>query len=186
MSDLVKSILSRRSIRSFTSAQIKEEELSTIIEAGQYAPSAKNEQTWHFSVVQNKELLTKIDTILRRIFLNSGDQGLQARASADNFSAFYHAPTLIIVSADQTAIAPEPDASLALGNILLAAHAIGVGSVWIHSLRSLFSSDEGKALQKDLGIPDGYTIYGSAALGYNGGDIPNAAPRKTGTVSIIK
>lgn len=186
MSDLVKTILSRRSIRAFTKEQIEEEKLNTILEAAQFAPSAKNEQAWHFSVVQNIELLSKIDNIIKNIFLNSGNQALIDRASHDNFSVFYHAPTLIIVSADQKAIAPEPDASLALGNILLSAHSLGLGGVWIHSLRQLFSVDEGKALQKELGIPDGYIIYGSAAIGRSAGKTPDAAPRKKDTITIIK
>lgn len=186
MNETLKSILQRRSIRTFKPDQIKDSDLQTIIEAGQYAPSARNEQAWHFTVVQKKELLEKINNILKTTFLNSGDSALVERAKADNFSPFYHAPTLIIVSADEKAIAPEPDASLALGNLFFAAHSLGIGSVWIHSLRSLFVTEEGKALNKELGIPEGYKIYGSGAFGYDAGQAPSAAPRKAGTVTILK
>ena len=187
MSETLKAILERRSVRTFKPEQLKEDELQKILEAGRFAPSARNEQLWHFSVVQNQALLGKINQILQQIFLNSGDPALAARAKAENFSPFHHAPTLIIVSADEkNAIAPEPDASLALGNIFLAAHALGIGSVWIHSLRNLFQSDAGRALQKELGIPDGYRIYGSAALGYNAGPAPATPPRKEGTVTFIR
>ncbi|HEY3426283.1 MAG TPA: nitroreductase [Negativicutes bacterium] len=186
MSETLKAILQRRSIRSYKQEQLKDNELHTILEAGQFAPSAMNGQPWHFTVVQNKELLGKITEIVRTVFLNSGNPAFEGRAKAENFSPFYHAPTLIIVSAAEKSIAPQSDASLALGNLFLAAHALGVGSCWIHSLRSLFDTQEGRALNKQLGIPEGYTIVGSGAFGYNAGEAPAAPPRREGTVTIIK
>ncbi len=186
MSETLQTILQRRSIRSYKQEQIKDSELQAIIEAGRFAPSARNQQSWHFTVVQNQALLGRINKILQVVFLHSGDPLLEERAKAENFSPFYHAPTLIIVSADEKAIAPQADASLALGNLLLAAHALGVGSCWIHSLRFLFSTEEGRALNKELGIPAGYTIVGSGAFGYHAGEAPAAAPRREGTVTIIK
>ena len=167
--------------------QIGDKELQAIIEAGQFAPSARNEQPWHFTVVQNKELQEKINQILKRYFLNCGDSVLAERAKVEKFSPFYHAPTLIVVSADVKAIAPEIAAAIALENMFLAAHSLGIGSVWIHSLRNLFDSEEGKALKEELQIPEGFVIYGSGAFGYNAQKIPpDAAPRKTGTVTLIK
>ena len=68
---------------------------------------------------------------------------------------------------------------------MLAAYSVGISSVWIHSLRYLFASDEGKALNAELGIPAGYTIYASGAFGYNAGEVPVAAPRREGTVTIL-
>ncbi len=186
MNEILKAITTRRSIRTFKAEPLKEHELQAIIEAGQYAPSARNEQAWHFSVVQNPAILAKINAILQEIFANSGNPALAERAKAENFSPFYHAPTLIIVSGDQNAIAPEPDVSLALGNCFLAAQALGIGSVWIHSLRQLFNTPAGKALQQTLGIPEGYVIYGSGAFGYNAGDLPTAEPRRAGTVTFVR
>lgn len=186
MSEIVNAILQRRSIRSFKQEQIKDSELEAILEAGQFAPSARNEQSWHFTVVQNKDLQSKINEVIRKIFLNSGNPAFEERAKAEHFSPFYHAPTLIIVSSDEKAIAPQHNGSLALGNLFLAAHALNIGSVWIHSLRSLFDTEEGRALNKELGIPNGYTIVGSGAFGYNADDTPPSAPRKEGTVTIIK
>jgi len=184
--EVLESIRQRRSIRTFTPQQISESELQKILEAGQYAPSARNEQPCHFTVVQNKELQSKINQVIQKVFLTSGDPVFSERAKAADFSPFYHAPTLIIVSADAKVVAPEADSSLALGNMFLAAHALGIGSVWIHSLRSLFNSEEGKALNKELKIPEGYVIYGSGAFGYNSAQVPAAAPRKAGTITVIK
>lgn len=186
MNEIVKAILDRRSIRTFKSEQLTDSELQTIIEAGQFAPSAKNDQPRHFTVVQNKDLLGKINKTIQTVFLNSGVPFLVERAQSPNFSVFYHAPTLIIVSADPTSIAPECDSSLSLGNQFLAAYSLGIGSVWIHALRSLLDSEAGKALNQELGIPEGYKIYGSGAFGYNSGEKPQVAPRKENVVTIIK
>ena len=186
MSEVLEAIKQRRSIRTFKPEQISDTELQAIFEAGQFAPSARNEQPCHFTVIQNKEMQGKINQIIQQVFMNSGDPMFVERAKADNFSPFYHAPTLIIVSADPKAVAPEVDSSLVLGNMFLAAHALGIGSVWIHSLRSLFNSEEGKALNTDLQIPDGYVIYGAGAFGYNAGKSPAAAPRKAGSVTFVR
>lgn len=186
MSEVLKALVERRSVRTFKPEQIKDSELQTILQAGQFAPSARNQQSWHFTVVQKQEILSKINSIIQQQFLNSGVEAFVERAKAQNFSPFYHAPTLIIVSGDETAVAPHQDGALALGNLFLAAHALNIGSVWIHSLRALFDSAEGRALNSELGIPEGYVIIGSGAFGYNAGPIPQAAPRKEGTVTIIK
>jgi len=186
MSETIKTLLSRRSIRTYKPEQIKEEELQTILQAGQYAPSARNEQSWHFTVVQNPEVLEKISAIGKAAFEKSGNEFLRERAKAENFSLFYHAPTYIIVSGENSAIAPEADGALALGNLFLAAEALGIGSVWIHAVNFLKDTEEGKVLFKELCIPEGYTPIGSGAFGYNAGEKPEAAPRREGTITYIK
>ncbi|MDP4176712.1 MAG: nitroreductase family protein [Bacillota bacterium] len=186
MSDALTTILNRRSVRTFKSEQIKAEDLQKILEAGKYAPSAMNQQSWHFTVIQNKEVLKKINEVAKFAFEKYGNERLKERAKADNFSAFYDAPTYIIVSADETAIAPVADSALALGNLFLAAEALGIGSVWIHAVNFLYTTEEGKQLFEELGIPKGYVPFGSGAFGYNSGEKPKPAPRKENTVTIIK
>lgn len=179
-------LLERRSVRTFKDDQIKDEELEQILEAGKYAPSAANQQSWHFTVIQNKEVLQKINDVVKSVFAKSGNKNYEERTKSKDFSAFYHAPTYIIVSADEKAIAPIADSALALGNLFLAAEALDIGSVWIHAVNFLYTTEEGKALFKELGIPDGYVPYGSGAFGYNAGEKPKPAPRREGTVNIIK
>lgn len=186
MNQTLKDLLSRRSIRKYKPDQIKDEELQSILEAGQYAPSAMNQQSWHFTVIQNPDVLNKVKEATRAALLNSGIQRYEAFAKAENFSPFHNAPTLIIVFGDEKAIAPQHDGALAIGNMLLAAHAVGVGSCWIHAVNMLFASEEGKALKAELGVPEGYVSVASAAFGYNAGEAPKAPPRKEGTVNIIK
>ena len=186
MNETLKTILNRRSIRKYKEEQIKDEELQAILEAGKFAPSAMNQQPWHFTVVQNKELLQKISEACKTVFSNSGNKNFEERAKAENFSISYNAPTFIIVSGDQKAIAPQNDGSLALGNMFLAAESLGIGSCWIHAMAFLFSKEEGQTLKNELGIPEGYAPVGSGAFGYKGTEQPSASPRKEGTVNIIK
>ena len=186
MNETMKTLLNRRSIRAYKPEQIKDEELQNILEAGKFAPSAMNQQSWHFSVVQNPEVLTRINEGCRQALLKSGNKAFEERAKAENFSVFYHAPTLIIVSGDEKAITPHLDCALALGNMFLAADSIGIGSCWIHALQGLMSTEEGKAFATELGIPEGYKIVGSGAFGYKAMETPAPAPRKEGTVNIIK
>src|ERR1035437_9048356 len=104
MSETISTLLSRRSIRTYKDVQIKEEELQTILKAGQYAPSARNDQSWHFTVVQNPEILEKISAIAKEIYGKSDNELFRERAKVENFSLFYHAPTYIIVSGENSAI----------------------------------------------------------------------------------
>jgi nitroreductase len=131
-------------------------------------------------------MLQKINEICREVYIKSGNPYYEDRAKEQNFNVFYNAPTFIIVTGDPKAIAPQNDGSLALGNMLLAAESLGIGSCWIHSMSFLFSTEEGQPLKKELGIPDGYVPVGSGAFGYISGDQPSPAPRKEGTVNIIK
>lgn len=186
MSETIKTILNRRSIRTYKPEQIKDEELEIILQAGQYAPSARNQQSWHFTVVQNPEVLEKINAISKAVYEKSDNEVFKERAKAENFSLFYHAPTYIIISGENSAVAPVADGALALGNLFLAAEALGIGSVWIHAVNFLNETEEGKALFKELGIPEGYTPIGSGAFGYKAGETPKAAPRREGTITRIK
>lgn len=186
MNETLKSIFDRRSIRQYKQEQIREEELQTILEAGKFAPSAMNQQSWHFTVVQNKAMLEKINALCKIAFLKSGNKRFEERAQAENFSPFHNAPTFIIVSGDGNAIAPQNDGSLALGNMFLAAYSLGIGSCWIHAMNYLFSTEEGKTLKKELGIPEGYVSVGAGAFGYPAAQPPAPAPRKEGTVNIIQ
>ena len=186
MNETLKNILERRSIRQFKQKQINNDELEAIIEAGKYAPSAMNQQSWHFTVVQNKEMLKKINETTKAAFVKSGNKMFEERAKAENFSPFHNAPTFIIVSGDEKAIAPNHDGSLAIGNMFLAAKSLEIGSCWIHAMNFVLNSEEGKLLKKELGIPEGYIPVGSAAFGYSAAPYPSSAPRKDGTVNIIK
>ena len=186
MNETITSILNRRSIRSYKPEQIQAEELELILKAGTFAPSAMNQQPWHFSVIQNPAVIQHISETLKEIFLNSGNEHFENVAKSKNFNIFYKAPTLVIVSGDEKAVAPQCDCVLAMGNMFLAAASLGIDSCWIHSLTHLANSDKGKAIISELGIPEGYKIFASGVFGYAAGAAPSAAPRKEDTIAIIK
>lgn len=185
MNETMNTILSRRSIRKYRQEQIKDEELNTILDAGRFAPSGGNTQSWHFSVVQKKEVLQAVNEACRVVMQHSGNKVFEERARAENFSIFYGAPTLIVVSNDEKVITPQQDCALALGNMFLAAESLGIGSCWIHAISMVMSAEGSGDLRKSLSMPEGYRVYGAGAFGYKA-ESPSPAPRKEGTVSIIK
>jgi nitroreductase len=181
----MKNILDRRSIRRFEDKPVDAKELEAILEAGMYAPSAMNQQSWHFTVVQSKEFLDLINSVTMETFAKSGNPNFEARAKTEAFSPFYHAPLFIIVSCDKKAIAPIHDGSLALGNMFLAAKSLGIGSCWIHAMNFVLESETGYELRKKLQIPEGFMPVGSGAFGYSAENNPDPSPRKKGAVTYL-
>jgi nitroreductase len=194
MNEVIENILTRRSIRTYKEDQISDEELNIILEAGKCAPSGGNSQTWRFTVVQNKEKLEQLNSVVREAFKNlevdektyrSKKSGKKAAENHD-YKFYYSAPTLIIVSNDREYSNCMADSAVALENILLATHSIGIGACFINQLTWFCDDKNVRKLLTDIGIPENYVVCGSASIGYNSGSIPKAAPRKEGTVHIIR
>jgi nitroreductase len=185
MNETMKTILDRRSIRRFKDKPVGEKELELILESGRFAPSAMNQQPWHFTVVQGRELLDRINEVTKEAFAKSGNPHFEARSRSEGFSPFYHAPLFIIVSCDKKAIAPIHDGALALGNMFLAAKSLGVSSCWIHAMNFVLESETGYELRKELQIPEGYMPIGAGAFGYSLENNPEASPRKKDAVTYL-
>ena len=100
----------------------------------------------------------------------------------EGFDPFYGAPAVLIVLADKTAFTGVYDGSLVMGNLMLAAHSLGVDSIWIHRAKEEFESEEGKALLKSLGLEGDWEGVGHCALGYAAEPLPAGAPRKPGRI----
>ena len=103
---------------------------------------------------------------------------MNARIMGTDSDPFYGAPVVIIVLADRSVPTYVYDGSLVMGNLMLAAHELGVGSCWIHRAREEFASEEGKAILKELGIEGDYEGIGHCILGYADGPLPAEKPRK--------
>ncbi len=159
----------RRSIRKYQQKQISDEQLDAILEAAVYAPTGAGKQAPVIVVVQDPELLKKISKMNAEVAAGPG-------ATMD---PFYGAPTVAIVLADKTA-APTwmEDAALVAGNILNAAHSVGVDSCYIYRAKEVFESEEGQALLKDWGLNENYVGVANCILGYRDCDMPTPAPRK--------
>ena len=99
---------------------------------------------------------------------------------------FYGAPAVIMVFADSNQGTCVENGCLVMGNLMNAAHALGVDSCWIHRAREVFAGPEGQALKKEWGVPDSYIGIGNCILGYRACDYPAAKPRKEGVVVKIR
>lgn len=165
MTETVKNMVERRSIRSYKPDQITEEQLGEILEAGKYAASGMGRQPVKLIVIQDKATIAKLSK-------------LNAQIMGADTDPFYGAPTVILVIADKSASTYYADGCLALGNMMVAAHAVGVDSCWIHRATEELQTEEGKALLKAWGIDGDYEGIGHCILGYHNGEYPAAAPRK--------
>lgn len=173
MNETIKTILNRRSVRSYQSKQITDEELNMILKAGTYAPSAMNQQSSHFTVIQNKEIMNELVT-------------LGKEAINQDRNPFYDAPTVVLVFAKKDNIAPVQDASLAMENMFLAAASLNIGSCWVNCVNRIFNTKKGKEFQKKIGVSEEYMSVGSSILGYPAEPAKEAAPRKEDFINIIK
>lgn len=158
-------LMTRRSVRSYQDRQVDEQALQTILEAGTYAPSAKNFQAAKIVVIQDPEVIRDIS-------------GMNAKVLGKAIDPFFGAPTVIVVFSNTQRRTFVEDGTLVLGNIMLAAHALGLSTCWVHRAREVFESPEGKAYMKQWGLGEEYVGIGNCALGYASAPLPAAKPRK--------
>ena len=171
MNEILKAIKERRSIRRFKHDMPKREDINAIIEAGLYAANGMGRQSPIIIAVTNKELRDKISRDNREI--GGWDEG---------FDPFYGAPVILIVLANTKRPTHVYDGSLVIGNMMLAAHSLGLGSIWIHRAKEEFERDDYRKLLADLGVEGSYEGIGHCAIGYVDGDIPPAHEIKPGRV----
>lgn len=151
MNKTIEDLKTRRSIRKFKDEQITDEELKIILETGTYAPTARGLQSPKIVVIQNPETIKEFSEWNRSYF---------PMEMPEDMDPFYGAKTLLIVLADSEIPTYVEDGSSVLTVLVNAAHAIGVGSCWIHRAREEFASEKGKGLLKEWGIPESYEGVG--------------------------
>jgi nitroreductase len=179
-------IKQRRSIRSYKDEQVKEEELQAVLEAGLYAPNA-GDQAWHFTVVQNRELLDRLNRAAKEAAKQMNMPHLMELGNDENFNCLYGASTLIIVSGNgQCPIPLEADCAAATQNLLIAAESLGLGSCWIFFVLLAFQSSQGPEFRKELKIPEGYKPYYSAIFGYPKDAVTDLPDRKPNLITYIR
>lgn len=166
MNETIKNMIERRSIRKYTSEPVPQEIIDEIIKAGTYAASGRGSQSPIIIAITNKDLRDKLSALNARIM------------NKEDFDPFYGASTILIVLADKSKPTYLYDGSLVMGNLLLAAHSMGIGSCWIHRAKEEFELPEGKEILKNLGIEGDYEGIGHCILGYADTDIPNPPKRK--------
>ena len=167
MNEVLNAIQTRRSVRSFDKKAVPSDVLSEILSAGTYAPTGMNRQSPIILNITDRAVRDTLSELNRRV------GGWQ-----EGFDPLYGAPNVLCVLADRACGTYLYDGSLVMGNLMLAAHALGVSSCWIHRAKEVFAMPEGKALLQKLGITGDYEGIGFCILGYADGDYPTAKPRK--------
>ena len=155
MNETLKTIRNRRSIRKFTDEPVPRDVIEQIVDAGIWAASGKNGQAPIVLAVTNPDLVAQLSEMNREI------GGWQ-----EGFDPFYGGKTVLVVLARKNVPTYVYDGSLTLGNMMLAAQSLGVGSIWIHRAKQEFESDEGKAILAKLGIDEDVEGIGHCVLGY--------------------
>ncbi len=172
---VVEAIQKRRSVRSFEERIPDQNLIDEVMEAGLYAASGRGTQGTVIVQIDNKKLGKEIRE------LNAKIGGWPA-----NFDPFYSAPVILIVLANKNISTHVYDGSLVMGNLMLAADAVGLGSCWIHRAKEEFETEQGKTWLKEWGLEGEWEGIGHLALGYAKGTKSQAAPRKEGRIITVK
>ena len=169
MSDILESMKTRRSVRSYKPDAVPNVLLDRIVEAGLWAASGMNRQSVIILKITDKALRDELSRMNAAVMGRDGDP-------------FYGAPVVFVVLADKSAPTYIYDGSLALGNMMLEAHECGLGSCWIHRAKEEFETPEGKAILEKFGVSGDFEGIGHLIVGYTDGAYPGTKPRNTGRV----
>ena len=172
MTEVIKSIKSRRSVRSYKPDAVPTEMLDAILEAGTYAPTGRNMQSPIIIAITDKATRDKLSKLNAEIMGTDADP-------------FYGAPAVLVVLADKSRPTYLYDGSLVMENLMLAAHSLGLGSCWIHRAKETFEGKEGKELLASLGIDGDYEGIGNCIIGYPATPIGEPKPRKANYIYKI-
>lgn len=166
MNETLNVLETRRSVRAFDPSRMPTDQLiSEVVKAGEYAPTGRGMQSPRIVVITNKAVRDRLSQ-------------LNAKVMGVTSDPFYGAPVILLVLADRSRPTYLYDGSLVMGNLMNAAHAVGLGSCWIHRAREVFASEEGKQLLAQWGIAGDYEGIGHVALGYALNEPAQAKPRK--------
>ena len=181
--NILKVIMNRRSTRKYKEEQITDEELQILLDSAIQAPSAMNSQPWHFTVVQNKEMINHINEKSKELMAKD-ENPYVSKVGKGSGHILYKAPTVIVVSGKSEVNSAIVDCSAAIENMLIAGESIGLGSVWVGFAKWFFKiEDEVKKLE----IPKGYEPFYAVAVGYKEDDnVVGPGIRNKDVVNYIK
>ncbi|KZX14545.1 nitroreductase family protein [Methanobrevibacter curvatus] len=165
-------IENRKSVRSYLDEEVNEEELKKIVETGKKAPQAGEFQ---ITVIQNKNLIAKINDLALTGMKNSGNDFLVERASIEGYQPLYNAPVLVLLSAPEEGHG-DINTALASENIILAATELGYGTVYLVTPTLAFLGEEREGLLKELNLPNGFIPVNGIAIGKEGVETIQSPP----------
>ncbi len=178
MNETVDVILKRRSVRNFLDKMISKEELRMIVDAGLFAPSAKNKQNWHFTVITNKERIDEINNLAL-----AGMTKLDLEIS-DDYHIFFHAPVVISISSKIEGYS-QVNAGCVVENMAIAAASMGIGSCIIGQARYMYHQANKADIDRVLKIPENYDHDIAICFGYPKGDMNEPKPRRENIIDYI-
>ena len=171
--ETLENLKTRRSIRAYQDSVPDMNLLKQVIEAGTYAPTGKGNQSPIIVAVTDKAMRDSLSRLNAAVMGTSSDP-------------FYGAPAVLVVLADRKYPTYLYDGSLVMGNLMNAAHAVGLGTCWIHRAKEVFDSEAGKALLKEWGIEGDYEGIGNCIIGYPAQEAPAPKPRKADYVHFVE
>lgn len=171
--EALEALYTRRSIKGYKPDMPSQEHIDEITKAGMAAPTGMGMQSPLIVVVKNKALRDELSR-------------MNAEVLGANTDPFYGAPVVIVVLADKNRNTHIYDGSLVIGNMLNAAHAVGLGACWIHRAKEIFASAKGNELLRKWGIEGEYEGIGHVVVGYPAVEAKEAKPRKTDYVRVIE
>lgn len=173
MNEVMNAILTRRSTRKFTTEPIPKDVMTDIVNAALHAPSGKGQQTWQFTVITNKGVISRLTEAIGK--------------ELDRAGYDMYCPTAIIMPSNlRDGIWSKEDNACALENIFLAAHSHGVGSVWINQMQNICDKPAIRAILDELGLPADHVVFGMAALGYPDPSAPVRPMKRIGKVVYVE
>lgn len=187
MNQTINSILERRSIRAFKPQPVPEREINWVLEAGLYAATSRNRQPWFFSVVTRKATFDKITKGTLETMRTANIEQYKTKAQDPHFSPFYNAPAVIFLSGKNSEPSAGIDCANAAQNMCVAAYSLGLGSCYLRSFRQAFENPALAAeLNKELELPEGYSVIYAVALGYTDEIHPTTPHRNRDVIRYIK
>ena len=184
----IEAIMTRRSTRSYKPDAVEREKLEKIIEAGRYAPSGGNNQSNHFIVIQNNEVLQKLAKLAEEAFAKmevtentySSLKSSILQSKKGGYIFYYKAPVLIIVANQKDYGNNIADCNVAIENMLIAANDLDLGSCYINQLHWLNEDEKILPYLQELGLKENERVYASMVVGYpkSADGLPQRSPLK--------
>ena len=184
--DVLSAIQARRAVRDYKPEAVPDALLRQLVAAASWAPSAMNEQSWHFTIVTDQRLIDEISIrakawMLGGIAAMSRPDHFRDLLSDPNFHIFYHAPALIVISAPAAGQWATEDCALAAQNLMLAASGLGLGSCWVGFAQGWLNSEDG---HRALNLPAGERAVAPVIVGYPK-TLPPPVSRKVPVITWI-
>lgn len=195
--DALEAILTRRSTRNYRQDAVEAEKIEKILEVARQAPSGGNNQTNHFLVIRNPEVLRKLALMAEEAFAGmeiTEDTYKSLKNSIvlskrGGYVFYYNAPVLIVVANRNDYGNNIADCACAIENMMVAANALDLGSCWINQLKWLNEEPGIVDYLRALGMKEDERVYGSVIIGYPASDsgLPNRSlmPQKGNEVTYI-